>query len=324
MNKVLESGIIEKASERRIVHIINPTSGSGKKLKKTKDRILRLGEEIYLTKCEGDCGDFIAELLTKDPYAHVVAYGGDGTMGEAAGGIMAAGAGKTALFTGVPSGSGNDFLHYMYTEKNVFGKKYPVDLILANGKYGINVVNMGFDCDVVSEAEKIRKVPGLGGGFSYIAGVAVTFVKKDSFCSSINFEGCISPDSLEVFDDSIRDEFLLVALANGKYYGGGFNAAPLADCADGYIDVIAVKNVSRPVFISLIADYKKGCHLDLERGCVKDKFKSFVYYRRCKKVSFDGIERICYDGEIVPAESITAQIVPNAIVYTPPKKAWLS
>lgn len=323
MNKELTAEAAAEKAQRRIVHIINPVSGSGRKFRKTRNIITEMGEEIYLTKREGDCEDFVAEILTKDPYIHIVAHGGDGTMGETASGIMKAGAGETALFTGVPAGSGNDFLNYIYSEKSTFGKKYPTDLIYANGKYAINVVNMGFDCTVVSEASRIRKLPGMGGGVSYIAGVVTTLFKKEVFKTAMTLEGTICANRKEEHDEKISDEFLLVALANGRCYGGGFLAAPLADTEDGYIDVIAVKNVSLPAFVALVADYKKGSHLDPETHRVKDKFKSLLYYRRCKKISFDGIKEICYDGEIIPASSITAEIVPKAIVYTPPKKEWI-
>lgn len=323
MNRTLTAEGSAKTGERRIVHIINPVSGSGRKFKKTWETVTGLGDSVYLTKKEGDCADFVAEYLEKDPYAHIVAHGGDGTMGEAAGGIMMAGAGETALFTGVPAGSGNDFLHYMYTEKNSFGRQYPVDLIKANDRYSINVVNMGFDCDVVSEAIKIRKIPGMGGSLSYLAGVATTFVKKDSFKTTLSIEGSTSAALREERDETISDEFLLVALANGKYYGGGFKASPLSDVSDGYMDLIAVRNIPRPAFVAMIADYKKGLHINPNTGLVKDKFKKFLYYRRCKKISFGGIHQVCYDGEIIPASSFTAEIIPSAIMYTPPKRAWL-
>ncbi|MBQ1552874.1 MAG: hypothetical protein IIZ66_04945, partial [Clostridia bacterium] len=238
--------------ERRTVHIINPVSGSGRKFKKTHQTLTSLKETIYLTKRESDCTEFVRELLTKDPYTHIVAHGGDGTMSEAVTGIMEAGAGKTALFTGVPSGSGNDFLRYMYEEKNVCGKLYPTDLIRANGRYSVNVVNVGFDCTVVSEAEKIRKAPGIGSSFSYILGVVSALTKKTAFKTGVALKG-IRRASGELYDDELRGEYLLAAVANGRYYGGGFKVAPRSDSSDGFIDVILVKNVSVPKFASLVS-----------------------------------------------------------------------
>ncbi len=324
MNKELSLEEQQKKNERHIVHIINPVSGSGKYYRRVRQTISELGEDIYLTKREGDCEDFVSELLTKEPDAHIVAHGGDGTMGEAVGGIMAAGAGGTALFTGVPSGSGNDFLHYMYDNKKVFGKTYPTDIVYANGKYSVNVLNMGFDCAVVSEAEKIRKIPGMGGGFSYIAGIASALAKKETFKTTVTFSGIQGKEDSPNYIERVSDEFLLVAIANGQYYGGGFQVAPLAHTDDGYFDVLAVRNISVPTFAGLVAQFKKGAHLDPATGKVRDKFKQYLYFRKCKKVSFDGITQMCYDGEIVKGTSVEAKIVPHAVLYTPPKKAWIN
>lgn len=322
MNATLEKGSEVKRSERRIIHIVNPMSGSGRKFRRTRDTVTSLGEELYLTKREGDCEDFVAEMLVKDPYCHIVAHGGDGTMSEAAGGIVKAGAGETALFSGVPAGSGNDLLRYLLKEKNVFGRIYPTDLIGVGGRYAINEINMGFDCTAASEAERIRKVPGIGGSFSYIAGVATAFVKKEGFFSKVTLEG-VPDQNGEHHDETVEDELLLVALANGQYYGGGFRAAPTADTGDGYLDAIIVKNVPRNVFVSLVADYKNGSHIDRETGKVAAKFRNFVRYRRCKNFSLTGIREFSRDGEITPANELRAEILPKAILYTPPKSAWL-
>lgn len=324
MNKELSLEATTKKNERHIVHIINPVSGSGKKFRRIRQTITELGEDIYLTKREGDCKDFVAELLTKEPDAHVVAHGGDGTMGETVCGIMEAGAGATAVLTGVPAGSGNDFLHYMYENKKVYGKLYPTDVIRANGRYSVNILNMGFDCDVVSEAERIRKVPGMNGGVSYVAGIASALAKKQSFKTCITLSGIFGREDEPSYIERINDDFLLAAIANGQYYGGGFQVAPLAATDDGYIDFLAVRNISVPVFASLVAQFKKGGHLDAATGKVKEKFKKYIYFRKCKKVSFDGIRQLCYDGEIIEGSSVEAEIVPHAITYTPPKKAWIS
>lgn len=323
MNNDIKTDIPEKKNERHIVHIINPVSGSGKRFRAVRQNITELGEDIYLTKREGDCEDFVTELLIKDPYAHIVSHGGDGTMGETVGGIMKAVAGKTALFTGVPSGSGNDFLHYMYSEKNVYGRIYPTDAIYANGRYSVNVLNMGFDCAVVEEAERIRKMPGMSGGISYIAGIASALAKKESFKTTITLSGICGRENEPGYIERINDEFLLIALANGQYYGGGFQVAPLAATDDGYIDFLAVRNISIPVFAALVAQFKKGAHLSSETGKVKEKFKKYLYFRKCKRITFDGVKKMCYDGEIIDGETVDARIVPSAILYTPPKKAWL-
>ena len=310
-----------ETNERRIVHIINPVSGSGRKFKRTRKVISDLGEDIYLTKRESDCEDFVAELLAKDPCAHIVAHGGDGTMSEAVTGIMKANAGATALFTGVPSGNGNDFLRYMKEEKDVVGKEYPTDLIEVNGRYSVNIINVGFDCTVVAEAEKVRKVPGIGNSFSYILGVVGAVTKKEPFKTDIVMRGVSKGGGIEE-DETVSGSYLLAAIANCRYYGGGFKAAPYAECDDGFLDLVLVKDVSIPRFAKLVTDFRKGNHID-KNGVVSDKFAEVMTYRRCRSVSLGGLERICCDGEIFPGAELTASIVPRAVVYTPAKREWL-
>ena len=263
----------------------------------------------------------LAELLAKDPYAHIVAHGGDGTMGEAVGGIMAADAGATALFTGVPAGSGNDFMRYMSEEKNEAGREYPLDLILTNGKYSDNVVNVGFDCTVVSEAERIRKTPGVGNSFSYILGVVSALSKKEAFETDVIMKDIKTADGIKE-EETLSGRFLLAAICNCRYYGGGFKVAPKAECDDGFLDVMLIKNVSLPKFASLVSGFRKGSHV-LDDGTVVKKFADVLTFKRCRSVSFGGIKKICYDGEIIEDTAVASKVVPGAVVYTPPKKEWL-
>ncbi|MBR6917264.1 MAG: hypothetical protein IKN38_03685 [Clostridia bacterium] len=305
--------------KRQTVHIINPVSGSGRKFKRTRRALADLGEKIYLTKRESDCREFVAELLAKDPFAHVVAHGGDGTMNEAVSGIMDAGAGKTALFTGIPAGSGNDFLRYAAEEMNVEGREYPIDLIGANGKYSVNVINVGFDCTVVSEAERIRRAPGIGNSFSYILGVVSALGKKEAFETDVVFEG-VGDGNKE--NETLHGKYLLAAIANCRYYGGGFKVAPIAKPDDGLLDVILVNDIKIPKFAKLISDFRKGTHIS-EKGYLKDKFRDVMTFKRCRKISFEGVKKICYDGEIFDENEISAEALPCAVVFTPPKKEWI-
>jgi diacylglycerol kinase family enzyme len=52
-----------------------------------------------------------------------------------------------------------------------------------------------------------------------------------------------------------------VALANGRYFGGGMLIAPDADPSDGLLDVIALHDLSRMQGIALAQHIYKGSHL---------------------------------------------------------------
>ena len=78
------------------------------------------------------------------------ACGGDGTLGEVVNGA----AGQVNAEVGlIPIGTGNDFVRnfadagdFFDIEAQVMGEARAIDLIKCNDRYGINVVNVGFDC----------------------------------------------------------------------------------------------------------------------------------------------------------------------------------
>ena len=309
-------------SARRLVYVLNPAAGKGKYLPDAR----RAAEDahadlIHLTERKEECIDFIANTCLQDPDTHFVVYGGDGTAGEAATGIMRAGAGNRAILTVVPCGSGNDFVRGIGEFPPPDGEDARlIDLISVNGRYVLNVLNMGFDCDVVAESERVRRSHQIPGSLSYIAGIAATLRKKESFEATVRLSGVKSPDSDELHDEEIEGKFLLTAAANFPYYGGGFKAAPAADPSDGFMDVILIKDMSIPRFLSLVASYRKGNHVNPETGNPYPQFQDILQYRRCRTMRLEGVKRICLDGEIIPATGVHADVVPKAIRCTPTKK----
>ena len=72
---------------------------------------------------------------------------------------------------------------YSYTNKRLFsnidaqidGDTKPLDLIKCNEDYCVNMVNIGFDCYVVLEVEKLRKKKIIPPSLSYIVGLVICF-----------------------------------------------------------------------------------------------------------------------------------------------------
>ena len=108
---------------------------------------------------------------------------------------------------------------------------------------------------------------------------------------------------------------LLCTLSNGRYVGGSFKCAPLAELNDGYMEVCLVKTISRLRFVSLIGVYTKGEHIN------NDKFKDIIVYRRAKKVEVEAPEGFAFslDGEIVYTTHFTVEIVPAALRLAVPE-----
>ena len=55
----------------------------------------------------------------------------------------------------------------------------------------------------------------------------------------------------------------MICIANGRWYGGGFNPLPEAEPDDGLLDVLMVKAVSRLTVAQVIGKYKAGRHAEL-------------------------------------------------------------
>ena len=289
-------------SDRRLVYVLNPAAGKGKYLPDAR----RAAEEaradiVHLTERQGECIDFIANTCLTDPDTHFVVYGGDGTVAEAANGIIRAGAGNTALLSIIPAGTGNDFVR-SFPEKD---KIYTVDALKYGDRYAANIINFGFDSRVVAKTALYKKA--FPGSAAYLAGVADTFFRKIGERWQLELED--ENGQVETFDE----EFTLALAANCQYYGGGFRAAPLADPSDGLLDFMAVTKVTRPQFLRLIGEYKKGTHLDPVTERPYPKFEKIVTYRRCKRIRISGIHDRCADGEIEPATEIEVSVVPGVL-----------
>jgi diacylglycerol kinase (ATP) len=59
----------------------------------------------------------------------------------------------------------------------------------------------------------------------------------------------------------VEASVLLVAFANGEYYGGGMRIAPGARTDDGRIDVCVVGNISRMTAIRQLPNLYRGTHV---------------------------------------------------------------
>ncbi len=311
MNAILDQAsetiLLPNVAERRKVHLINPTACHGRHTAMAKRLAESAGGEVVLSESNAFIEDYVAELFQRDRFAHLVVYGGDGTVCEAVNGIVKSGNNHTASFSVIPVGSGNDFSRYA-NDGGLFKKAelVPVDLCLANDRYFINMLNIGFDCNVVYRTLQMRKNPLIRGKMKYIAGIVRELASKKPISATI------AMDNGDTMDTSV----LLTACANGKFCGGGFCAAPLADITDGLMDVLLVKDITRREFISMVGDYKNGTYIEAD-GTVKAQFEDILMYRRCAEYRVSGIERYCIDGELVePADgTVTVKCIKNAVWF---------
>lgn len=304
------------------IFLMNPAAGKGgRAVDKLLSEIDKVGKEkgydyeIYKTRCAGDAENYVRQRcleqsgkLIKDKI-RFYAMGGDGTLNEAANG--AAGC-DFAEITVIPCGTGNDFVRnfprpvdFLNIEKQFKGTSEKIDLIRYNERYAVNMINVGADCDVVIEAGKMKKKPFISGPAAYAAGALKVLSGKIGIKMSVNTET----------EDFWEDELILIAIANGKFCGGGFKGVPNASVNDGLIDVSLVKMIPKRKFLGLLPKYKKGTHLDSRKDA------EFFKCLKCRNVSINPEEMIeaSVDGEIVKLGKTDFSIVHNAINFSIPE-----
>ena len=287
---------------RKIMHVLNPLAGKGNAAKIKEN--LKSNDYVYMSSSPEEATEFIKKSCIEDPDTCFTVYGGDGTVFKAVNALMENGGNQRASLKIVPVGSGNDFVKSFDGE---FGE-YQVDVMKFNDKYAVNVINMGFDCGVVQRAAKIKKLPLVSGKASYILGVVGELVGKKPLKLKITMT-----DENGVVE-TIEENFLLAAVANAKWYGGGFKVAPIADVSDGLLDVVLVRNVGRARFISIVGDFKKGALVD-EKGEVRSDVTDLLIYKRCTSIKVEGCETVCADGEIFHESSLDISVIPKALNY---------
>lgn len=301
------------------IFVINPAAGKGKKLPAMLSAItyaceeLEADYEIYHTRTVGDGIRFVSEACKKYPdvMKRFYACGGDGTLFEVLNGAVGY---ENTEISVIPLGTGNDFTkaftnpeYFKDIKRQILGRAERIDLMKYNNRYSINVINIGFDCDVVQRVAEIKRSALVPSKMAYGMAIADVFTKP----FGKNFKVLIDDREL------VEREFMLCAIANSHFYGDGYHVAPSAYLNDGKMDLCLVDRVSRKEFIKVIPKYKSGQHIDAE----DNSLYPFLRYQKCQKVVIESKNAIglCADGEISPFKSIEITCEPKAIAFSIPK-----
>lgn len=288
------------------LHVINPAAGKRSPVSLVEKKLA--GEDYYITTGIGDAERFIRERCAERPDTHIFVYGGDGTLNEIVNGVLHAGAGGRARISVVPTGTGNDFSRILGRGET---RRCDVMRYICGGveSYAINIINTGFDSTVVTKLQNYKKLPLITGSMAYIMGVADTLMRRMGEQWRLTVT---APDDTVSVEEG---EYLLALVANGRYYGGGFMAAPVAETDDGLLDILTTRKLSRARLMALIAEYRKGSHIDPATKKPIEKFENVLEYRRCKKIKLEGLKTLCVDGEVMPCESVEIDLLPGAVTF---------
>lgn len=301
---------------RRIVFIVNPHAGNGStghawptmyaKARK------RLGDfYTYFTSGPGDATRIVRRALSEGAEL-VVCIGGDGTLNEVVNGFMDEDGPvcSGALLGFVPNGTGCDFIR---TVPIPTGVDRSLDTIM-NGharfidlgriryldleghsciRYFHNIASFGLGGEVDERVNRTTKA--FGPFLSFIWTTLISILRYGKKRIRL------------IVDDRYDEELNVwnVAVANGKYHGGGMYVAPDAVIDDGLFHVTVIGDLSLPeVFRNLPKLYN---------GRIKDVVKvSMVTGKQVGAVS-DQRVLIDVDGEQPGRLPVKVEIVPSAL-----------
>ncbi|MFB6306122.1 MAG: diacylglycerol kinase family protein [Flavobacteriales bacterium] len=166
---------------KKTTFIINPNSGTGRKLNSIRKTIddLKTGEnkiEVLETQYAGHASELVKKAKNNGTEL-IVVIGGDGTVNEVGKELIG-----TEISMGIiPTGSGNGIARDLgistHTKKALdcilHGKEKSIDTGLVNDQHFIGLVGIGFDAFV---AEEFNQKP-IRGLFSYASVVTETWNK---------------------------------------------------------------------------------------------------------------------------------------------------
>jgi diacylglycerol kinase (ATP) len=254
--------------------VVNPRASSGRTRREWPmiERALRdayPGLAIAMTRRRNDATDLVRAAL-QEGHSEIIAVGGDGTINEAINGFFDAegSIAPDAVFAFVTSGTGGDFRktfdigagHGEAIMRLRSGSVRPIDVcriscVSLSGepvvRYFVNIGSFGLSGHIVNAVNRARVTKLFGGSFAFAFHSAVAMQLHRDRMVRIRIDG----DFDEIASIST------VAVANGRYFGGGMHVAPGALPDDGVFDVIVIGGGRRAV--SDIRRLYSGEHLNL-------------------------------------------------------------
>ncbi len=225
-------------SDRKIIYLVNPISGTSKKegLKKLIERETTaqgIPFEIAITNADGDY-DLLKDKIISEKFTDVIMTGGDGTVNQVTGALRDV----PLRFGIIPVGSGNGLARaagiptkpQLALAMIFAGKSQKIDAFLINNQYACMLSGIGFDAQVAHDfATKASR-----GLLVYTQQSIINFFKAHPY----QFEVVI--DGFSFFTDAF-----FISIANSNQFGNNFTIAPQASLHDGLLDIVIVQKMNK-------------------------------------------------------------------------------
>lgn len=295
--------------------IINPAAGSRDRTaayRQQIDKICQVREldyRIAVSKAPGNCAEIAREAARTGEEYRIYACGGDGTLNEVVSGVAGYDNVAVTMYVG---GSGNDFVKvfgetepFQDLEQLLDCKEAIFDLVRCNEDISLNICSVGLDARIGTDVANYKRLPLLSGFRAYAASTVINVIR-----------GIAEHYVVEIDGQRFDEEFTMICVCNGRYYGGGFNPVPEADPADGLLDILLVQKVSRLQVAQVIGKYKNGRYAELPE---------LVRHFRTDKVRIvcDKPTSINLDGELRTAQVIDISLAKEKLrFFYPAQLNW--
>jgi YegS/Rv2252/BmrU family lipid kinase len=223
---------------RQALIIYNRYSGRSKSQHVLEKLILKLEEagidyDLLETKTDVEPSAYIRPKVNEST-TDIIAIGGDGTLNHVLNGIKD----SDVTLNIIPTGTGDDFVKNIdlgissdeQIDTILHGKEIRVDVGICNEQLFLNGVGLGFDGQIVSDM--LNKESWLSGHAKYYYYV-------------LRILAIFKSVSLNLIIDSkkLNKDLILLTVANGTTFGGGFRLAPDADISDGLLDICIIGDI---------------------------------------------------------------------------------
>jgi diacylglycerol kinase (ATP) len=290
--------------------ILNPYSNRWNSQKRWPEaesalKAARVEYDLAISEKKGQVVE-LAERAVRENFSPIIVAGGDGTIGDAAHGVMRAAQSTNAKLPPLgimPTGSANDLVYALGlpTDLNeaakviAAGKTRAMDLGRLNDRYFVNNSAAGLEPYVTIKHEKIHWIKGMA---RYLVGAVQAIIDQPEWQGIVTWDG-----------GEYKGKFSLISVGNGRRTGGFF-MTPHADPFDGKLTLAYGYRATRlGLFQALPRAFNedKGSYVEME-GMHE------VHATRIS-IHLDQPSPAHTDGELLPAwiQDFEYEIVPKCL-----------
>ena len=277
---------------------INPASGHGKGIAVGKEVINFFAErnlpyQVFTAQSSRELESELESFLTKEHVQGVICVGGDGLAHL----VLQLVVPRQIPFAVIPAGTGNDIVRTLgwslediesHLQRITTSAPQKIDLGNVDSEWFAAILSTGFD-SVVNE--RANRLAWPKGPQRYNVAIALELPR-------------FAPIEYEITTDTTNfsTKAMLIAIGNGRSYGGGMLVCPQANMSDGLFDVMILEPVSKVEFLKVFPKVYSGSHTS------HPQVKTF----RTKKISIAANAIAYADGERIGAAPISAECVAGA------------